>query len=96
MTEYQIKQKVKKQLEKEGYIYWFPLRNQYRKEDIFTIWDCLAWKDSDMRFIQFTSKQNISTREKKIKKFFEENQVFCPTEVWGWDKDKKKFIYRYI
>lgn len=96
MTEAQIKQKVKKQLDKDGYIYWFPLRNRYRKEDIFTIWDLIAWKDSEMRFIQFTSKSNISTRKKKIEKYFKENNVFCPTEVWGWDQDKKKFVYKYI
>ena len=96
MTEYQIKQKVKKELDKEGYIYWFPLRNRYRKEDIFSIWDLIAWKDSELRFIQFTSKSNISARKRKIEKFFEENGVFCPTEIWGYDKEKKKFVYRYI
>ena len=96
MTEYQIKQQVKKKLDKEGYIYWFPLRNKYRKEDIFSIWDLIAWKDSELRFIQFTSKSNISARKKKIEKYFKDNDVFCPSEVWGYDKEKKSFIIKYI
>jgi len=100
MTEGKIKALVKKTLEADGYLVWYPPVSrfapkfkycdaQHSAKDIFTIYDCLALKDSELRFIQYTSKSNIRAREKKIKNFFDKWKVFLPTEIWGVDDDKK-------
>lgn len=105
MTESKIKKIVKTKLELEGYLVWYPAVSrfapkfkycdqQHSAKDIFTIYDCLALKDSELRFIQYTSKGNIRAREKKIKAFFEKWNVFLPSEVWGVEsKDDIKILY---
>lgn len=91
-----IKKNGLKKLEKEGYVTWCPPNVRYAQTDVFGIYDCLALKDSELRCIQWTSKANISARMKKIQAFFEENKVFLPSEVWGYDDKKKEFIIKYI
>lgn len=99
MTESKIKALVKKELEKDEFLVWYPpvsrfapkfkyCDQQHSAKDIFTLFDCLALKDSEMRYIQYTSKGNIRAREKKIKNFFDKWKVFIPCEVWGVDDDK--------
>ena len=105
MTEAKNKALVRKQLEKEGYLVWYPPVSRFAPKfpycdethsakDIFTLFDCLALKDSEVRFIQYTSIGNIRAREKKILNFFEKYKVFCPCEIWGVREDKTfKIIY---
>lgn len=105
MIESKIKKVVKDTLEKEGYLVWYPpvsrfapkfkyCDEQHSAKDIFTIYDCLALKDSELRFIQYTSHKNMRAREKKIKNFFDKWKVFLPTEVWGVEsKDDITIIY---
>lgn len=86
-----IRSKAREILKKEGYHLWCPVKARYLETDIFGVYDGIAIKDSDLRFIQWTSKSNIRAREKKIKAFFDEYNCFIPCEVWGWDEKKKTF-----
>lgn len=88
MTEAVIKRAVYKQLKDEGYIGWSAPKVKYQETDIFGIFDGVFLKDSDLRFIQWTTSSNMRAREKKILKFYEENKVFLPCEVWGMKPDK--------
>jgi len=105
MTETQIKKEVRKALEKDKYLVWYPAVSRFAPKfpyctktasakDIFTVFDCLALKDSELRMIQYTSIGNIRARENKIKEFYELHKVFLPAEVWGMRTDKTfKIIY---
>lgn len=99
MTEADIKKIVRKQLEKENYLVWYPARSRFAPKfkyctktnsakDIFTIYDCLAWKGNQVRYIQYTSHKNRLARVKKIKMFYLLNNVSLPAEVWGIKQDK--------
>lgn len=91
-TETLIRSKARAILEKEGFHLWCPSKVRYQETDIFGIYDGLAIKDSELRFIQWTSKSNIRAREKKIHAFFAKYNCFIPCEVWGWDEIKKEFV----
>ncbi len=90
------KNALKELQDKEGYICWCPPKVRYQETDIFGIFDTICVKDSNLRFIQWTSKSNISARRKKIQKFYEENDVFIGCEVWGYDDKVRKFKKEYI
>lgn len=87
MREARIRANAKKALEKEGYHLWCPKKVRYQETDVFGIYDGLAVKGTEIRFIQWTSIGNIRAREKKIRKFFEERDCFIPSEVWGMRED---------
>lgn len=87
MKEAVIKKVVYKQLEKEGFIGWSAPKVKFQETDIFGVFDGIFIKDSELRFIQWTTDVNMRAREKKIKNFFEQNKVFVPCEVWGMKKD---------
>lgn len=105
MSEPKNKALVRKELEKDGWLVWYPPVSRFAPKfpyctetnsakDIFTIFDCLALKDSEIRFIQYTSHKNRLARKKKIEKFYEDNNVFLPAEVWGIRDDKSyEIIY---
>lgn len=100
MTEAKIKKKVVKELEKEGYIIWYPPVSKFAPKfkygiakDIFSLFDCMALKDSDLRFIQYTSQNNMQARKRKIMKFYDQFDVFLPCEVWGVEEDSIKVIH---
>ena len=106
MTESQIKKIVRTQLEKENYLVWYPPVSRFAPKfsycvdkvsakDIFGIFDCMGLKDSEIRYIQYTSLSNMSARKKKILKFFEDYDVFVPCEVWGI-RDDKTYKIDYI
>ena len=106
VTEAQIRAKVRKTLEKDGWLVWYPPRSRFAPKfkyctktasakDIFTVFDCLALKDSDIRFIQYTSFSNRRKRERKIKDFYETWNVFLPAEVWSV-KDSGQLDIIYI
>ena len=101
-----IRQKCVKELKREGWVICAPVRARHGSsrtyykgkmigsDDIFSIFDLVAWHDSPMRFIQYTSTSNFSTRVKKIQKFIKENKLsmppHCTAEVWGY-KDREGF-----
>lgn len=96
MKEAGIRKKAIDELKREGYICWYPLKVKYQETDIFGVFDAICIKDSDLRFIQWTSLGNISTRKKKIERFFKENNVFIACEVWGYNGETKIFKKVYI
>jgi hypothetical protein len=88
MTEATIKKAVYKQLKDEGYVGWSAPKVKYQETDIFGIFDGVFIKDSELRWIQWTTSSNVRAREKKIMSFFAQNKVFLPCEVWGMKPDK--------
>jgi len=91
-----IKKRAKEILLKEGYYPWCPAKVRYQETDIFGVFDCVCVKDSHVRYIQWTSKSNMSARKKKILAFFNAQNVFIPSEVWGYDDKAKTFTVFYF
>jgi hypothetical protein len=95
-TEAKIRKEAKKELELEGYLPWCPAKVKFRETDVFGIFDCIAVKDSELRFIQWTTRNHIPDRRKKIMKFFDTYDCFIPCEIWGWDEKLQSFKKEYI
>lgn len=94
MTESVIKKAIYKQLEKEGWYGWSAPKVKYQETDIFGIFDGVFVKDSDIRWIQWTTVGHVTDRKKKIEKFFEDKKCFIGCEIWGMREDKTfKIIY---
>lgn len=96
MKEATIKAKVIKEMAKQGYIAWCPIRNRFSKVDIFTIWDGIFWRGNKMKFLQWTTVSNRASHRKKIKAYFKDNEVYRRTELWCWCDKRKKFIIEKI
>lgn len=95
-----IRTKCKEELIKDGWVCWIPTRNRFGAgvthtkdgykmgDDIFNIFDLVAWRYNKMLLIQYTTKGLTSTRLKKIKKWISKNKVSLPkgvsAEVWGY------------
>lgn len=112
MKESLIRGKCQEVLRKDGWVMCTPKRGRNGSsitetldgvkkgsEDIFTIFDIVAWKEDILRFIQYTSASNISARVKKIKDFIRENNLVLPEgvyiEVWGYT-DRKGFTHHRL
>tara|TARA_R110000868_G_scaffold350413_1_gene611643 strand:+ start:90 stop:377 length:288 start_codon:yes stop_codon:yes gene_type:complete len=94
MTESKIKKAIYAQLKKEGFYGWSAPKVKYQETDIFGIFDGVFVKDSEIRWLQWTSVGNIRAREKKINTFFADKKCFIPCEVWGMREDGTfKIIY---
>ena len=94
MKEIVIKKQIYKLLEKDKWHGWSAPKVKYQETDIFGIFDGVFIKDSEIRWIQWTTISNIRAREKKIQKFFQEHQCFIPCEIWGMREDKTfKILY---
>ncbi|MDE2233719.1 MAG: hypothetical protein KGJ90_06480 [Patescibacteria group bacterium] len=93
MKEYLIRKKVIARLEEECWVSWYPYKTKFRKEiDIFGVFDIVAMKGKEAKFIQLTSYENVSARIKKVGKFLTKNKIdFKNIEVWGWNKKKHEF-----
>jgi hypothetical protein len=97
MKEYQLKKKIKDYFAKKGYIVWMPPRVRWLKEqDIFSIFDGIAWKEKEMIFFQITTIENKTARFKKIVNFMLDNNVKMPKGIecqlicWRKKKTNKK------
>lgn len=94
MTEAQIKKAVYAKMKKDGWHGWSAPKVKYQETDIFGIFDGIFVKDSDLRFIQWTTASNVSARKKKIEKFFAEHNCFIGCEIWAMKPDKTfKIVY---
>ncbi len=91
MKETVIRKKAIYILEKQGYFCWYPKKAKFQETDIFGVFDILAGRKSDLRFIQITTLTNISARKKKVSGFMERSKVQLAAEVWGYNKKKKVF-----
>lgn len=88
-----IKNKVKLKLAEDGYVFWSAAKAMYQSSDIFGIFDCIAAKKNainELRFIQYTSVKNMAARRRKIRQFFISNNLFIPSELWGYENGKFK------
>lgn len=88
-----IRKHAHEELTKQGYVVWWAHHVRYAVEqDIFGVFDACCLKSGEFpRFIQITSKSNISARKKKIEQFFRKHGVECWAEVWGFDDKTKTF-----
>lgn len=91
MKETAIRQKVKKELQFDGFLVWYPPRTRW-SGDIFTIFDLIAWKKDKMVMIQLTTYSNMSARCRKIRNYCKLYSLDYPEMwVWGWNAKKKEF-----
>lgn len=91
MKEAVIRKKVITELEKEGFACWFPKKVKFQETDVFGVFDVLAIKGREVRWVQLTTIVNIRTREKKVLSFLERTKSLIVGEVWGYDKKKRLF-----
>ena len=107
-----IRKHCKNNLLEQDYTVCVPNRSRYgafsnylpkhkQGDDLFGIFDLVAWKDDEMLFVQYTAKSAISTREKKVKEFLDNADVSlpkgCKAEVWGYvDRSGGEFVKRGI
>jgi len=102
-----IRKKATKKLKEDGWVLSVPCRSRYgtfrnhfpdkdqtQGDDLFEIFDLVAWKNGEIFFLQYTSKNGVSSRMNKIRYFLEINEVEipkgCKVEVWGYE-DRKGF-----
>lgn len=69
-----------------GWVWWTAPRMKFRKQqDIFGMWDGVACKGKEIKFIQFTTKSNKSGHIKKIKQIKQLYNLSHKGELWLWD-----------
>lgn len=101
-----IRDKAKKELIEMGYVVCVPNRSRFgafstyfqdehkQGDDLFGIFDLVAWKEDEILFVQYTSHAGVYARRKKIETFMKENNCKvpkgCRIEVWGYT-DRKGF-----
>ncbi len=103
VKEIQIKKKVIQELTDKGWTITTFTRSQFgscftytptellRGDDAFTILDGIAWRGNKKKFLQWTSKSNMSSRRKKIREFKKRYDLYGVVELWGYDPIKKTF-----
>ena len=97
MKEKDINELAQEKMTRAGWQFWFPPHSYGRERDIFGVFDCVAILPTGFLFIQLTSIQHISDREKKIMAWVKAKNVKLPAggaEVWAWDPKTKKFTIR--
>lgn len=91
-NEKQIRDLAVETLGTQGWICWWPGRIKYRAaQDIFTMWDLIAAKGPDVRFVQFTTKGHKSDHLSKIAAYRGLYGLSHPGELWLWDAKKREF-----
>jgi len=92
MTEKELRDRIRSELEQTGWVCWFAPRVKFLKQqDIFTIWDGVYAKGKEVRFIQYTTKINKASHIKKIKDFKEIYKLTHKGELWLYDGKSNSF-----
>jgi len=92
MTEKDLRDFITDKLGHLGWVCWWSPRVKFRKQqDIFTMWDGVAAKGSQTKFIQFTTKSNKSSHIAKITAFRNLYDLSHPGELWLYDSKIKDF-----
>ena len=94
MTEALIRAKAKIILSTEGWYVWCPQKARWGQErDVFGVFDAVALKERQVRWIQWTVKEAASSHRKKIADFLHEKNIRPPglIELWLWDNKKREF-----
>lgn len=99
-----IKDHAEEELNEEGWLTYVPVNSRYgsgitrweedykRGNDVFNIWDLIAWRDGELLLIQYTAADKVASRRRKIEEFLEEHdlELPCRAAVWGY-KDRQGF-----
>ena len=103
-----IRKRAQEKLTEEGWVVWIPSSARYgagttyfddgdckRGDDIFNIFDLVAWRDRQIKFVQYTARSSVSARVAKVLDLFEERDLKVGAadiivEVWGYE-DRKGF-----
>lgn len=99
MTEKDIEQLARAKMDRSGWTYWLPPHSWKRERDIFGVFDVVALHSGKIFFLQLTSAQHITDREKKILAWARRRKATLPAgsaEVWAWDKKKSAFVVRPV
>ena len=99
MIETDIERYARAKMDRSHWIYWFPSHSWGRERDIFGVFDVVALRPEGYLFIQLTSIQHISDREKKILAWVRTKKAKLPVgsaEVWAWDEKKSAFVVRPV
>lgn len=99
MIEKDIEARARAKMNRSRWIYWFPPRSHGHERDIFGVFDVVVVRPAGVLFLQLTSIQHISDREKKILAWAKEKKAkLSPgsAEVWAWDKRKSLFVVRSV
>jgi hypothetical protein len=95
MKEKSIRKKVVDRLEKKGFICWYAAKAKFQSNDIFNVFDVIAVKGKELKFIQLTSCKNTAARRKKINKFLKETGADLDWAIWCYDtKNRVLKIWR--
>ncbi len=99
MLEKDIEKLAEAELTRSGAVYWFPPHSYGRERDIFGVFDVAVYRSGVFFFIQLTSIQHITDRQKKILGWALKKKIILPpgsAEVWAWDKKTSKFVVRPV
>ena len=93
MTETELRRKAKIKIIEDKGIPWFAPRTRYGLEkDIWGVYDALIlYPPITIVPIQITTIGNVRAREKKIKMFLKKANAQIYSEIWAYDKKKKRF-----
>lgn len=92
---YRFEVLCQKKLEKEGYIVHRAMKSVRRfglgivrtiSHDIFGLFDLVAMKEDNLKFIQCTTSKNISIKKKKILAVSKKDKLFDGAEYLIWQK----------
>ena len=78
MKEKELKKLLKQELIAKGYANWWPAKVRFYQNDIFGVYDCIAWNGENLLLIQMTTKPNVSARKKKILDYFHTLNMIPP------------------
>jgi len=96
-TEAQIRRRVTGHLLDNQYLYWFPYRAKFRdQQDIFGVFDIVAFKGRIIKFIQFTDYSHHAARRRKVQEFIDRTGFGGRAEVWSWNDKKKEFRFERL
>ena len=87
-----IENRVKKELEEDGWLVIVPIRVRYHPEDFFGLFDAICIKKGQVRLIQ-TSTHYLSQRDKEWQERW--NNFPHSREYWRWNS-KKKIFHKYV
>lgn len=63
--------------------------------DIFGVFDVIAVRPADVRFIQVTTTTNMGARQRKVETIADKFPANTAVEVWAWVAGHKKVDQRY-
>jgi len=101
----ELERRAKKELEEKGYKViramasgrFFNGKYITHYNDFFNVFDLIAVKDNEVRFIQVTSGEQLSSHKSKIKVNFDFSfKDIVTIELWYYYKLKGKWQYRIL